>query len=53
MNPLPFLLPWLRLELLIRSIRSTRWDDATWPIVKVELVKAMRMREVLRRSRRS
>jgi len=48
--PLPFFLPWLHLELLIRSIRSTRLDADTWPIIKVELVKAVRMREVLRRA---
>jgi hypothetical protein len=42
--PLPFLLPWLRLELLICSITSTTWDDQTWPIVRIELARALRMR---------
>jgi hypothetical protein len=31
---LPFLLLWVRVALLIRSIRTTTWDDATWPTVK-------------------
>jgi hypothetical protein len=49
MNGLPFLLPWLRLELLIRTITFTTWDDRTWPIVKVELARALRMRAAVRR----
>ena len=43
--PLPFLLPWARLALLIRTIRTTAWDDATWPTVKVTLVRALRIRQ--------
>jgi len=26
---LPYLFPWLRVELLLRSILTTRWDEAT------------------------
>jgi len=37
----PFFLPFIRLELLIRSIRTTRWDLETWPTVKVELRRAL------------
>jgi hypothetical protein len=47
MSPPPFLLPWPRLELLIRSIRATSWDSETWPIAHRELQKALRMRTVL------
>jgi hypothetical protein len=43
-NSRPFLLLWLRLELLIRSIASTTGDDQTWPVVRVELGHALRMR---------
>jgi hypothetical protein len=36
-NPnLPFLLPWLKLALLIRPITGTTWDDAMWPTVRAE-----------------
>jgi hypothetical protein len=45
----PFLLPWPRLELLIRSIRATSWDAETWPIAKHELLKALRIRAALAR----
>jgi hypothetical protein len=31
MKSLPFLLPWLRLELFIRAITTTTWDDQAWP----------------------
>jgi hypothetical protein len=34
MNQLPYLLPWIRVALLIRSIRTTTFDEATWPTVK-------------------
>jgi hypothetical protein len=35
--PLPFLLPWPRLALLIRRILGSQWDAATWPAAKAEL----------------
>jgi len=38
-EPLPFLLPWPRLTLLIRGILSSQWDEATWPIAKTELAR--------------
>ena len=31
MNQPPYLLPWVRVALLIRSIRMTTFDEATWP----------------------
>ena len=34
MNQLPYLLPWVRVALLIRSIRATTFDEATWPTAK-------------------
>ena len=47
---LPFLLPWPRLTLLIRRILSSQWDEATWPIAKMELAKALRLRSVVERA---
>jgi hypothetical protein len=44
-SPLPFLLPWIRIALLIRSIRTTTWDEDTWPTIKVALVRALHMRQ--------
>ena len=46
---LPFLLPWVRVALLIRSIRTTRWDDATWPTVKMLLARALDVRRQINR----
>jgi hypothetical protein len=34
MNQLPYLLPWVRVLLLIRSITSTPWGHEAWPQVK-------------------
>lgn len=36
-----FLLPYARLELLIRTVRTRRWDPDHWPLVKHALVKAL------------
>jgi len=44
---LPFLLPWPRLALLIRDILSSQWDEAMWPISKLELARAMKLRAKL------
>ena len=46
---LPFLLPWIRINLLIRLIRRTTWDDATWPTVKAALARALDMRRQINR----
>jgi len=46
---LPFLLPWVRISLLIWSIQTTTWDDATWPTVKVALVRALDIRRQINR----
>jgi hypothetical protein len=40
---LPFLLPWPRLALQIRRILSSQWDEATWPITKAELARALKL----------
>ena len=44
MKPLPYLLPWVRVLLLIRSIRSTTWGHEAWPDVKRVLRRALAMR---------
>jgi len=46
---LAFLSPWLWVALLIREIRSTSWDDATWPTMKQALKDALRMQPQMRR----
>ena len=45
---LPFLLPWIA-NLLIRSIRTTTWDDATWPMVKAARARALDVRRPINR----
>ena len=40
--------PWLRLNIAIRAMMSTRWSDQ-WPAVKLELGKAAKFREVVLR----
>jgi len=37
---LPYLLPWVRVLLLIRSITSTTWGAEAWPEVKPVLRRA-------------
>jgi hypothetical protein len=46
---LPYLLPWVRVALLIRSIRTTTFDEATWPTAKTVLARALAMRSRLAR----
>ena len=41
MNHLPYLLPWVRVALLIRSIRTTTFDEATGPTAKTVLNRAL------------
>jgi hypothetical protein len=48
-GPLPFLLPWPRLTLLIRRILRSQWDEATWPLAKAELAKALKLWSVVER----
>jgi len=42
--------PWLRIELLIRSILGTRWDNKTWPVAKTTLKLALEERKKIRRA---
>ena len=44
MNQLPYLLPWVRVLLLIRSITSTTWGHEAWPEVKPVLRRALELR---------
>jgi len=39
----------VRIALLIRTIRTTAWDDNTWPTVKVALARALDMRRQINR----
>jgi hypothetical protein len=41
---LPYLLPWVRVLFLIRSITSTEWDDLTRRLVQPLLRRALEMR---------
>ena len=49
MNQLPYLLPWVRVLLLIRSITSTTWGHEAWPEVKPVLRRALEMRRQVAR----
>jgi hypothetical protein len=48
-NHLPYLLPWVRVLLLIRSITSTDRDDTTWRLVQPVLRRALEMRRQIAR----
>jgi hypothetical protein len=39
-----FLLPAIRAELLFRTILGTRWDDATWAVIRREVPRVLAMR---------
>jgi hypothetical protein len=47
---MPFLLPYARIELLIRTMLTTTWAPEAWPLVKHEFVKAMKLRRHLARA---
>src|SRR5438445_12182500 len=51
MKPLPFFLPWLRLNSL--SIIGRVWDERAWPLDKAHLGRAFEIRRDLARARRS
>jgi hypothetical protein len=36
--------------LLIRGILASQWDEATWPIAKAKLAKALKLRSVVERA---
>jgi hypothetical protein len=49
---LPFLLPWVKVNLLIRSITDRVWDERAWPIAKSHLGRAFEIRRDLARAPR-
>jgi hypothetical protein len=49
MTRLPYLLPWIRVLLLIRSLTSTTWGHEAWPQVKPLLPRALEMRRQIAR----
>ena len=49
MTQLPYLLPWVRVLLLIRSITATTWGYEGWPEVKLVLRRALEMRRQIAR----
>jgi len=49
MTRLPYLLPWVRVVFLIRSITSTDWDDQTRRAVQPLLRRALEMRRQIAR----
>jgi hypothetical protein len=49
MRYLPYLLPWVRLLFLIRSITSTEWDEPAGRLVQPILRRALEMRQQIAR----
>ena len=47
---LPFLLPYARIELLIRTVLTETWAPEAWPVVKQEFVKALKLRSYIART---
>jgi hypothetical protein len=47
---LPLLLPYARIELLIRTMLTETWAPEAWPVVKHEFVKAMKLRGYIARA---
>jgi hypothetical protein len=45
----PYLVPWVRVLILIRSITSTTWGHEAWPQVKPVLRRALEMRRQVAR----
>ena len=41
---------WLRLQLVIRELLTTRWDAKSWPMAKAELRKALSLQRRLQRA---
>jgi hypothetical protein len=49
MNQPPYLLPWVRVLLLIHSIRSNTSDHEAWPQIKPILRRSLEMRRQVAR----
>jgi hypothetical protein len=45
-----FLLPYARVERLIRTMLTRTWAPEAWPLVKHELVRALKLRREMRRA---
>jgi hypothetical protein len=45
------LYPWIRVELLIRTLTGRRWDAETWPVMREQLRHACALRILARRGR--
>jgi hypothetical protein len=45
-----FLLPYARIELLIRTMLTRTWAPEAWPVVKHELAKALKLRRHIARA---
>jgi hypothetical protein len=43
-NQLPYLLPWVRVLIPIRDVRSTTWGHEAWPKIEPTLRRALEMR---------
>jgi hypothetical protein len=41
--------PWVRIALLNQTIRTTAWDNDTWPAIKVALARALDMARQINR----
>jgi len=50
MAPAPYLLPWICVQLLIRSLTSRTWDERAWPTAKAQLGRALKIRRDLARA---
>jgi hypothetical protein len=42
--------PWLRVEVLLRALLTTRWEGTTWAQVRLLIPKALAERDRIRRS---
>jgi hypothetical protein len=42
--------PWLRINLILRVMLSTRWNPEAWPQVKAEFRKALALRSEIPRA---
>jgi hypothetical protein len=49
MTHLPYILPWVRLLILIRSITSTEWDEPAGRLVQPILRQTLEMRRQIAR----
>ena len=47
---LPYLLPWVKVNVLIRSITGRVWPEEEWKIIKPHLRRALEIRRDLSRA---